>query len=145
MREAKRKSHQKDAKTDATPTDEAAAVGGEASQKDLWSEFQERFPNLAAEMEESSAAVRIDGVRWQESDRAKTVEMSQPARFAKYEPDIIDFVRRCGTEEEALEIITFMEQRGEIDGEHARALRHQLRARGLRSFGSKKTWGHYER
>ncbi len=31
------------------------------------------------------------------------------------------------------------------DRAYANALRHQLRSRGVRSFGPKKTWGHYER
>lgn len=145
MKDAQRKGRRKNAETDETPADEAATPGDEASQKNLWSKFQERFPKLAAEMEESPPAVRIDGVRWQETDRAKTAVAPKPAKFAKYEPDTVDFVRRCGTEEEALEIIAFMEQRRQIDAEYAKALRDQLRTRGLRSFGSKKTWGHYER
>jgi hypothetical protein len=145
VKEAQRKNRQAGAAADETPTDEAATPAGEASQRNLWSKFQERFPKLAAEMEETHPVVRIDGVRWHETDRAKTAATPKPARFAKYAPDIVDFVRRCGTEEEALQIIAFMEQRREIDAEYANALRHQLRTRGLRSFGPKKTWGHYER
>jgi len=145
VKEAQRKNRRTEAAADETPTDEAATPAGETSQKNLWSEFQERFPKLAAEMEETRPVVRIDGVRWQETDRAKTAATPKPAKFAKYVPDIVDYVRRCGTEEEALEIIAFMEQRREIDADYANALRHQLRTRGLRSFGSKKTWGHYER
>lgn len=145
MKEAQRKGRRKDAEANETPTDEPSIPGDEASQENQWSRFQERFPNLAAEVEEARPAVRIDGVRWQETDRAKTAAAPKPAKFAKYAPDIVDFVRRCGTEEEALEIIAFMEQRREIDAEYAKTLRDQLRTRGLRSFGPKKTWGHYER
>lgn len=145
MKEAQRKGRRKEAAADDTPIDEAGTPAGEASQKNVWPEFQERFPHLASEMKEARPAVRIDGVRWQETDRAKTAAAPKPARFGKYAPDIVDFVRRCGTEEEALEIIAFMEQRREIDAEYAKTLRHQLHTRGLRSFGPKKTWGHYER
>jgi len=145
VKEAQRKGRRKEAAADETPTDEAAPPANEASQKNLRAGFQERFPHLAAEMEGARPTVRIDGVRWQETDRAKTAATPKPARFAKYEPDIVDFVRRCGTEEEALEIIAFMEQRREIDADYAKTLRHQLHTRGLRSFGPKKCGGHYER
>ena len=144
MNDAKRKAHRKAAKTDEVPDDEVATPEAGSSQQNLWTQFQDRFPNLAAEMEESGPTVRIDGVRWQETARAETA-VQQPAKFAKYEPDVVDFLRRCGTEEEALEIITFVERRGQISAEYANALRHQLRGRGVRIFGPKKIWGHYER
>lgn len=145
MKEERQKRRRQDPEADEAPTGEVPTSGDEASQTKLWSRFQERFPHLAAEMEESHPPVRIDGVRWQETDRAKTAAGAKPAKFARYSPDIVDFVRRCGTEEEALKIIAFLEQRREIDGEYAQALRHQLRTRGLRSFGPRKTWGFYER
>lgn len=145
MKEAQQKRRRKDPEAEEGDTGEAATQEADTRQRDLWSKFQERFPHLAAEMEASGPPVRIDGVRWQETTRAKTAATPKPARFARYSPDIVDFVRRCNTEEEALEIIAFMEKRREIDAPHAQALRQQLRTRGLRSFGSKKTWGHYER
>jgi hypothetical protein len=145
VKDVGRKGRRKDAEADETPRGQAAMPGDEASRANLWAEFQERFPNLAAEMEESHPVVRVDGVRWQETGRTKASQTSRRGKFAKYEPDIVDFVRRCSTAEEALEIIAFLEQRREIDPDYAKALRHQLLTRGLRSFGPQKTWGHYER
>lgn len=145
VKDVGRRGRRKDAKADKATSGQTAVPGEKASRANLWAEFQERFPNLAAEMEESYPAVRVDGVRWQETGRTKAPQVAKRAKFAKYEPDIVDFVRRCSTAEEALEIIAFLEQRREIDPNYAKALRHQLQTRGLGSFGSQKTWGHYQR
>jgi hypothetical protein len=108
-------------------------------------EFRERFPHLAKELETKRSPVHIEGVRWEETERTQQVGVPGQPRFAGYSPDIIDFLRRCTTEKEALEIINYLEKRQEIDSKHAAALRRQLQEQGLRSFGSKKKWGHYER
>ncbi len=108
-------------------------------------EFRERFPHLAEEMEKMSSPVQIEGVRWEETERTQQVGVPGRPRFAGYSPDVIDFIRRCTTEEEALEIIDYLEKKQEIDSNHAAALRRQLQEHGLGSFGSKKRWGHYER
>ncbi len=120
---------------------EDARGSAEGSQQ----KFQKRFPHLAAELVTTRSSVSIDGVRWEETDRTQVTPTSDRARFTGFSPDVIDFIRRCNTEQEALEIITYLEKRGEIDNSYAKTLRHQLKTRGLRSFGSKKSWGHYER
>jgi hypothetical protein len=58
-------------------------------------------------------------------------------------PDVIDFIRRCDTEEQAEEIIGYMEKRGEIEKQYARKLREQLKDKGVRSFGPKKEEDYY--
>ncbi|MEM2412728.1 MAG: DUF2095 family protein, partial [Candidatus Bathyarchaeia archaeon] len=63
--------------------------------------------------------------------------------FANYDPDVIDFIRRCDTEEQAEEIIAYMEKRGEISSEYAAQLRKQLKEKGVRSFGPKKEENYY--
>jgi len=45
--------------------------------------------------------------------------------------------------EEALEIINWMESRGEITPEIAKELRITLAKKGVRAFGLKKEWGWY--
>ena len=70
--------------------------------------------------------------------KAKTKES-----LSNYDPDIIDFLRRCDTKQQAEEIIIYMENRGEITKSYAQKLRHQLKQKGLRSFGSKKEEGYY--
>ena len=99
-------------------------------------EFKKRFPALAKEMEEGKG----------KADLSFEVEPPKPQRkFAGYDPNVIDFIRRCSGEEEALEIIEYLRGRGEITVEEADRLRRQLEEDGLRSFGSKKEPGYYER
>ncbi|WP_457751580.1 DUF2095 family protein [Thermococcus sp.] len=99
-------------------------------------EFRENFPALARELEEEG--VPIDGYRKE--------NMEEELRdFSGYNPTVIDFIRRCETDEEALEIINWMESREEITHEMAKELRITLLKKGVRAFGSKKEWGWYER
>jgi hypothetical protein len=112
--------------------------------EDLSDRILEHLPHLADEMHTSDADVRIDGVRWEETNRTRQPAKAGENRFSGYSPDVIDFLRRCTTQDEALEIISFLEKRGEINAVHAEELREQLRSRGLRSFGTKKSWGYYE-
>jgi len=53
-------------------------------------------------------------------------------------PDVTEYIRRCNTEEQAREIIEYLERRREINHESAVRLRQQLTEKGVRSFGSKK-------
>ena len=115
------------------------------SKTDQWEQFRRRFPHLATELESSRSRLRIDGVRWEEGDRTPAEESASRGRLGSYSPDPIDFIRRCETKEQALEIIAFLEKRKEIDAAYAESLRHQLETHGLESFGARKTWGHYER
>ena len=99
-------------------------------------EFKKRFPAIAKEMEEGKG----------KADLEFEVEPSKPQRrFAGYDPDVIDFIRRCSGEEEALEIIEYLRGREEITVEEAERLYRQLEEEGLRSFGPKKELGYYER
>ncbi|WP_297091348.1 DUF2095 family protein [Thermococcus sp.] len=104
-------------------------------------EFEERFPALAKELEEEG--VPIDAYRT--SEKKAIAEEDEMRDFSGYNPTIIDFLRRCETDDEALEIINWMEERGEITHEMAKELRITLVQKGVRAFGSKKEWGWYER
>jgi hypothetical protein len=99
-------------------------------------EFKKRFPALAKEMEEGKG----------KADLRFEVEPPKPQRkFQGYDPNVIDFIRRCSGEDEALEIIEYLRDKGEITVDEAERLRRQLEEEGLRSFGPKKGPGHYER
>jgi hypothetical protein len=113
--------------------------------EDLTERILDHLPNLASEVQSSETEVQIDGVRWEETDRTRQPVQKSEDRFSGYSPDVIDFLRRCATDEEALEIISFLEKRGEINTIHAEELRKQLQNQGLRSFGARKSWGYYER
>jgi len=98
-------------------------------------EFKKRYPTLAKEMEEGKG----------KADLRFEVEAPKPdRRFAGYDPDVVDFLRRCSSDDEALEIIEYMRKRGEVTEKEAEALCAQLREKGVRSFGPKKKPGYYE-
>ncbi|KUO41980.1 MAG: hypothetical protein APU95_00430 [Hadesarchaea archaeon YNP_N21] len=101
-------------------------------------EFRRKFPNLANEIEWQSQRIPIDSVRTDGKEAEKKTYLEQG-----FEPSAVDFIRRCDTEQQALEIINFLEERKEIEHEYAMRLRRQLIVMGLRSFGSKKRPGYY--
>jgi hypothetical protein len=101
--------------------------------------FKKMFPNLSEELEGGDGKVPIDAVRADPD----TVEETLPDRFRNYDPTVVDFIRRCDTEDQAEEIIAFMEKRGELTKDYAVKLRKQLKKEGVRSFGSKKEENYY--
>ena len=99
------------------------------------------FPNLAKEMSECERTIRIHSIR-------SNVDAAEKKAFtertpANYNPDIIDFIRRCDNNQQAEEMINYMEERSEITHKYALKLRQQLKKRGVCSFGSKKEEGYY--
>ena len=103
--------------------------------------FKKIFPNLAKELGDEENRMTVNSVRTD----VQTAEDAASRKFLHYMPDIIDFLRRCNTKKQAEEIIAYMEKRGEIEKQYAEKLRHQLKNKGLRSFGPKKEEGHYFR
>lgn len=101
-------------------------------------EFRKKFPNLTKELEKNSMRLRINSVRSEVKDITQ-------GTLTGYSPHVIDFLRRCDNIEEAMKIISFLEDRKEISHEYAKKIRFQLREKGLRSFGSKKECGYYFR
>jgi hypothetical protein len=101
--------------------------------------FRKMFPNLAREIESGDCGTTINSVR---SDPT-TAEKAVAKRFTGYMPDAIDFLRRCDKGEQAEEMISYLEERGEISREYATKLRKQLKEKGVRSFGSKKEDDYY--
>ncbi|MBS7624277.1 DUF2095 family protein [Candidatus Bathyarchaeota archaeon] len=104
-------------------------------------QFRKMFPNLAREIEGEGVKIRISSIRLDPVEGEKAVSK----KFDGYNPDVIDFLRRCDTEEQAEEIIAYLERRGEVTSEYAAALRKQLKEKGVRSFGPKKEEAYYLR
>ncbi|RLF01049.1 MAG: DUF2095 domain-containing protein [Thermoprotei archaeon] len=98
-----------------------------------YKKFKKLFPHLAEEISRKEMCISISGVRWHEEEEEDELR----------NPGVISFIRRCRTEKEALEVIEWMEKRGEISKEYADDLRKQLKTRGLRSFGPFKEDGYY--
>ena len=101
--------------------------------------FRRMFPNLAEELEKGDCGTKINSVR----SNPTTGEKAVSRKFIDYNPDVIDFLRRCDKPEQAEEIIDYMENKKEISCEYATKLRKQLKKKGVRSFGSKKEDDYY--
>ncbi|MFB0567173.1 MAG: DUF2095 family protein [Candidatus Bathyarchaeia archaeon] len=101
--------------------------------------FKRMLPNLAKEIGETQQRVAISSVR---SD-VNAAEKASSRRFVNYMPDVVDFIRRCDTEQQAEEIIGYLEKRTAISPDYAQRLRKQLKEKGVRSFGPKKEDGYY--
>lgn len=97
------------------------------------------FPHLAKELEAGEYRIPITSVR---SD-LQAGEKASSKKFVGYMPDVIDFIRRCDNEQQAEEIINYLEDRREISRDYAERLRKQLKEKGVRSFGSKKEDDYY--
>jgi len=97
-------------------------------------EFRKKFPKLAEELE-GTEKIPISGIRTSLKEAEKT--------FEGHNPTAVDFLRRCNTCEEGLEIIDYLKKRGEIEEEYAATLKAQLLQKGIESFGPKKDPGHY--
>jgi hypothetical protein len=111
--------------------------------------FKNMFPKSYEEIEEGENKVSIDAVRKNPEEEAEELqdavefEQSLPDKFRHFTPSAVDFIRRCDTNEQAEEIITYLEKKGELSCEDAEKMRCQLKSEGLRSFGCKKEKDYY--
>lgn len=96
-------------------------------------------------VDETKAKEIEEKIEKEQTETKKEKVLLDPFRFAGYDPSIIDFIRRCDTDEQAKEIIDFMVNKGELATEEANKIRKQLANEGLRSFGTKKEKGYYFR
>ena len=102
--------------------------------------LKKMFPNLAKELQSDENNVPVKSVR---TDSRAAEKAANRERYVNYVPDVIDFIRRCDTREQAEEIIAYLEKRSELEKEYAQKLRVQLKEKGVRSFGPKKEENYY--
>jgi len=100
-------------------------------------DFRKKFPNLTKELE-GGEKIAVGGVRSDLKEAEKAVKT-----YESHEPSVIDFLRRCETDEQAIEIIDYLKTTGEIKDEYAARLKTQLLQKGIESFGEKKRPWHY--
>jgi hypothetical protein len=126
-------------------------------------DIKKMFPHLFEELESGEVKVPINGVRKNAAEAegelveecgcnecADEVEKvtectSTPDKLRHFNPQAVDFLRRCDTEAQAEEIIAYLQKKGEISCEYAQQLRCQLKKDGVRTFGPKKEENHYFR
>ncbi|MCL5877886.1 MAG: DUF2095 domain-containing protein [Candidatus Bathyarchaeota archaeon] len=125
--------------------------------------LKKMFPHLYEELESGEVKVPIDAVRKNALEAESEVEgvdecacdechepeeelaprTETPDKLRHFNPQAVDFLRRCDTEAQAEEIIAYLEKKGEITKEYAKELRCQLKKDGVRAFGPKKEENHY--
>lgn len=60
-----------------------------------------------------------------------------------YVPNIYDFLGRVRSVEEGLEVIDYLERKGELSKELADSLREILKTKGIEAFGERREFGYY--
>ncbi|MBK5112613.1 MAG: DUF2095 family protein [Candidatus Heimdallarchaeota archaeon] len=113
------------------------------------------YPSLKKEVEKKEKVLHLkyvdevkarqieEGLEKETEFSEKIDSMLDPFKFAGYEPNVVDFIRRCDTIDQALEILDYLENIGDISTKDGEKLRKQLETEGLRSFGPKKEKGFY--
>jgi hypothetical protein len=94
-------------------------------------ELKKRFPHIAKEIEEQPSE--------------ETASIKVRANPSGYQPNVMDFLARCDNNKQALEIIDYLEKRGELPQTDASALRLRISEHGVRSVAKKRKPGHYFR
>ncbi|MEM2871360.1 MAG: DUF2095 family protein [Candidatus Caldarchaeum sp.] len=100
-------------------------------------EFKKRFPALYRELSGGKSSVGVGGVRTSSAEAEKEASARTPT--------VIDYLRRCDTDEQGREVVEYLLSRGELSKDYAEILLSQLKEKGIRSFGSRKELGHYFR
>jgi len=95
--------------------------------------FKKLFPHLAEELDGNASKVVVE------------VEGKSTRKGVGFTPDILDYLRRCETDEQGEEIIEYLKKKGDINQDRALELMEQLREKGIRSFGGRKGEGYYHR
>lgn len=101
--------------------------------------FKKKFPHLYEEIKEGEGAIQIDGVEKGEEDRESYYDEGKE----KADPEVDDFLRLCENDEEADQIIDYMEREGKISSSKAKEMRERLYKTGVRTFGEKRAPGEY--
>jgi hypothetical protein len=125
--------------------------------------LKKMFPHLYDELESGEVKVPIDAIRknaleaeaetgeleececegCHEPEEDLAVHTETTDKLRHFNPQAVDFLRRCDTKEQAEEIIAYLEKKGEITKEYAHELICQLKKDGVRAFGPKKEENHY--
>ena len=96
-------------------------------------EFSKTLPNLTSELtnEDHPGNFPLDEIKFDD-------EIPE-------DPSVVEFIQRCTTENEALEIINYLEKKEEISQKLAETYRERLKKKGLTDFGPHRERGFYER
>ena len=110
--------------------------------------FADRFPSLSEELF-NKPQKNISLNSFHNSEEELEVDKSNLKRVEidhlEIIPTVYDFLQRCSTVSEAIEILDFLESRHEITKEEKDVIIAKIKTEGIRCFGKKREWGYYER
>jgi hypothetical protein len=110
-------------------------------------ELKKNYRHLHKELEESGDICEPDAESPLEEPEAPPkkvkIDKIKVDMGRGYDPSVMDFLQRCSTNEEAIEIISYLEKRGEITASYAESLKEKVATKGVRSFGPKREPGYY--
>jgi len=119
--------------------------------------LKKMFPNLYRELEEETTENKVsaDDTCADNSVDKETFEIEDVCeeeflkpikkvdKLQHFNPSAIDFIRRCDTNEQAQEIIQYLQKKGELTQNQAKELEYKLKRDGVRGFGQKKEENYY--
>ena len=116
------------------------------------SELEKQYPNLMSEISNKKKTIKIDSVEFNIESKSKPTNLTKTEDYKEdlNNPGVIDFIRRCTNDDEALEILDYLFKRKEINLEFYKKLKNQIRKKeGLKKLikecGGPKKPGYYER
>ncbi|MFX0024842.1 MAG: DUF2095 family protein [Candidatus Hermodarchaeota archaeon] len=115
-------------------------------------ELEKQFPNLMSEISNKKKSIKIDSVDFniESKSKAKNLTKTEDYKEDLINPGVIDFIRRCTNNSEALEILEYLLKRKEINLEFYKKLKNQIRKKDgleklIKDCGGLKKPGYYER
>jgi len=116
------------------------------------SELEKRFPNLMSEISNKKKALRINSVNLNLEYNAEDNELNETKDYQEdlKNPGTIDFIRRCSSQNEAIEILDYLLKRKEISNDEYKMLKNQIKKKNglkklIEKYGGFKKPGYYER
>ena len=111
-------------------------------------ELKERFPHLITEIAGNKKSLKIDSIENNTDLTQLKVEKPYPDELIN--PSVIDFLRRCTNNNEALSILDYLLKQEEISEKDYNSFKNQiLKGEGLKIFidkhGGFKSHGYYEK
>ncbi len=115
-------------------------------------EFLEHFPSLIKEISEKKKSIKINAINGQnEQIHKEKSEISKNVYPSElYNPEAIDFIRRCSNKEDAINILDYLMKRNEIDKEDYKSYKNIISQEGgleriINESGGLKKPGYYMR
>ncbi len=111
-------------------------------------ELKEKFPHLITEIVGKKKSLKIDSIEYTTDLKQSKVGMPYPDELVN--PSVIDFLRRCTNNDEALNILDYLLKQKEISEKDYNSIKNQiLKGEGLEEFidkhGGFKGHGYYEK